>query len=144
MWTEAVRPAGSGTAVAVSRRMRSRTTVRRARRENLAGRELFGAWGGTPATGIKGADTVLKVTSLEGTDGRILALDGRLADAWVDEVSRAASAALSANGSALTLDLSGLTYVDARGAGLLRSLRDRGARLVGESSFVATLVGGAT
>jgi anti-anti-sigma regulatory factor len=88
---------------------------------------------------------VLKVTCSEGGDGTtILALEGRLADGSVDEAARAAGAAMADAGTAITLDLSGLTFVDARGAHMLRSLGERGARLMGGSKYVATLVAGST
>lgn len=40
------------------------------------------------------------------------------------------------------LDLSGITYVDAEGVGLLRRLRDEGVRIPMCSSFVAELLKG--
>jgi ATP-dependent Clp protease ATP-binding subunit ClpA len=55
-----------------------------------------------------------------------------------------AGAAMADAGTAITLDLSGLTFVDARGAHMLRSLGERGARLMGGSKYVATLVAGST
>lgn len=69
----------------------------------------------------------------------VLKLEGRLADQWVDELTRVAGASATA-GEQMTLDLSGLSFVDARGIAWLRGARDRGARLTGGSTFIAALV----
>ena len=70
----------------------------------------------------------------------VVALEGRLAGEWVKEFERTFDSGLPAH--PLTLELSGLTYVDADGAALLRALASRGTNLVGGSAFVAALVAG--
>jgi anti-anti-sigma regulatory factor len=82
---------------------------------------------------------VFKVTSETASGGVVLKLEGRLADAWVDELARAASAA-QRSGDEVTFDLGGLTFVDGRGVALLRGVAGRGARLTGGSPFIAALI----
>ena len=71
--------------------------------------------------------------------GLVLKLEGRLADAWVDELARAAGGAL-ADGTQVTLDLDGLSYADARGVAVLRHAAGLGARLAGGSTFINALI----
>jgi ABC-type transporter Mla MlaB component len=85
---------------------------------------------------------MLRITSSgNGAGPRHFRLEGRLADRWVEELARESELALAAEG-ALTLDLSFVTFVDARGASLLRALARRGVELTGGSSFIATLLSG--
>ncbi len=74
----------------------------------------------------------------EGTNSETLRLEGRLVGPWVKQL-RSICRARSA-GERLQLDVSGLRYVDADGAALLRELAQRGAVLSGLSSFVAALL----
>lgn len=69
----------------------------------------------------------------------VLRLEGRLADQWVDELTRAAGG-LAPGEAGMTLDLNGISFVDARGVAWLRGARDRGARLIGGSSFITALI----
>jgi anti-anti-sigma regulatory factor len=69
----------------------------------------------------------------------VLKLEGRLADAWVDDLADAAHA-VSAGAERVTFDLDGLTFVDARGVALLRGASERGARLTGGSAFITALM----
>ncbi len=73
---------------------------------------------------------------------RILELEGRLSGPWVDELDRVVSAARS-GGEGVTLDLSGLTFADARGVAVLRGLAETGIRMRGCSLFLAELLDGA-
>ena len=77
-------------------------------------------------------------TTMEGGT-MVLKLEGRLADQWVDELTRVARTAVGA-GYEMTLDLSGLSFVDTRGIAWLRGARDGGARLTGGSPFITALV----
>ena len=72
--------------------------------------------------------------------GVTLKLEGRLALAWVDEFGRALSGAMTEQ-TAVTLDLGGLAFADARGVALIRESVERGARLVGGSEFIGALIG---
>ena len=69
---------------------------------------------------------------------RILKLEGKLLQAWVDEVRRFFAEA--EEGSLPSLDLSGLSFVDSPGAELLRQLVQQGVRIHSCSPFVAELL----
>jgi ABC-type transporter Mla MlaB component len=68
-----------------------------------------------------------------------LKLEGKLQGPWVDEVHDA-YALSAAQASRTCLDLSGLTFADGAGAGLLRELIRSGAQVVGCSSYIAELL----
>jgi anti-anti-sigma regulatory factor len=84
---------------------------------------------------------MLRITATRTTDAGTLKVEGRLAGLWVDELSRAATAA-RADVTRVVLDLGDVTFVDAEGIALLRTLRDGGFALAGCSSFVASLIDG--
>lgn len=81
---------------------------------------------------------MLKITQ----SGECLRLEGRVAGPWVGEVQKAVDAQRP-SGRALTLDLSGVTFVNDEGAQLLRSLTAKGIEMTGTSRFVAAVLGGA-
>ena len=82
---------------------------------------------------------MLRITSSRNDTTGTLKVEGRLAGQWVDELARAAAAA---DAPRLVLDLADLTFVDADGASLLRTLRSRGVALNDCSTFVASLIDG--
>jgi anti-anti-sigma regulatory factor len=84
---------------------------------------------------------MLRITATRTTDAGTLKVEGRLAGLWVDELSRAAAAA-RADAARVVLDLGDVTFVDAEGIALLRTLRDGGIALNGCSNFVARLIDG--
>jgi ABC-type transporter Mla MlaB component len=84
---------------------------------------------------------VLRITRGESNGSETLKVEGRVADDWVDELTRVVSGALTQR-AAVALDLSEVTFVDARGIAALRALRARGAELTGCSSFVSSLIDG--
>ncbi len=69
---------------------------------------------------------------------RIIKLEGKLLQAWVDEVRRVCIEA--EEGSPPSLDLSGLGFVDRPGAEMLQQLLRRGVRIQACSPFVAELL----
>lgn len=80
---------------------------------------------------------MLKITDDPTPTGRrIFMLEGRIVGAWIAELQGLCDAALR-EGSALTLDLSGVSFVDRLGASLLRRLTQRRVALVGSTPFVA-------
>ena len=96
---------------------------------------------GAPPPRSRKDETVFKVTTdRERGNGLTLRLEGRLAAAWVDELARAVASAMTENAH-VTLDLDGLSFVDASGVALIRDAVDRGARLTGGSQFIGTLIG---
>jgi hypothetical protein len=84
---------------------------------------------------------VLKITTTSSNGKTTLILEGRVAGDWVNELSRAVGDAWREPGL-LTLDLAQVTFVDAIGAVLLRTLSDSGVALTGSSDFVFGLIRG--
>jgi ABC-type transporter Mla MlaB component len=85
-------------------------------------------------------DHVFKLTTvITGDRHATLTLEGRLTGEWVEELAKATQAAM-ANATHVTLELRGLTFVDARGVARLRDAAERGAVLAGGSTFVAALI----
>lgn len=72
--------------------------------------------------------------------GERLELEGRLTTAYVAEFEKTVAEALGRT-TLLTLDLSELTFLDADGTRVLRSLQGDGVRIHGCSAFVAELLG---
>lgn len=81
---------------------------------------------------------MLKITA-SGLDRscRIIKLEGKLLQPWVDEVRRHF---VMADGLVPGLDLSGVSFVDSPGAELLRQLVQQGVRIHSCSPFVAELL----
>lgn len=69
-----------------------------------------------------------------------LVVEGRVAGPYVDELARA----LGADAGTRTIDVSGVGYVDAAGARLLRRLVKQGIAIRGSSAFVAETLKGAS
>lgn len=67
-------------------------------------------------------------------------LEGRLAEASVSSL-RSACAECAAAGRALTIDLTGVVFLDERAGEELRALRGRGAQLVGASAYLRAVLG---
>ena len=76
--------------------------------------------------------------SPDAADGRAIVLEGTLVGPWVEELRRVVSG--SAPGE-VTVDLGALSFADADGLTLLRSLRDSGVELASPSGFMAALIG---
>jgi anti-anti-sigma regulatory factor len=83
---------------------------------------------------------VLRITTIQGEETPvILKLEGKLLAPWIAELEEACRRASACSASA-TLDLAGLSFVDATGTVALRDLRRRGMRLVGCSPLVNELL----
>ena len=83
---------------------------------------------------------MLRISRLESTDQEVtLSLDGTLSGPWVAELSAACNSVL-AERRKLSLDLTGLGYLDAHGASLLHGLRERSVALLNVSRFVVELL----
>jgi ABC-type transporter Mla MlaB component len=65
---------------------------------------------------------MLRITNIAEESKRILRLEGTLAGPWVQEVGQLCDELL-AGGLALTLDCSGVSFVDSKGVALLQGLR---------------------
>ena len=84
---------------------------------------------------------MLKITASASPDGTTLKIEGRIVGDWVDELSRAVTTARQP-AARVALDLSGVTFVDAIGAGFLRSAAASGIDLANPSDFVSGLIRG--
>jgi len=84
---------------------------------------------------------MMRITRVPGTDGVArLSVEGRLAGVEVRELATSCEAYLVAR-HPLLLDLSGVTFVDAQGLGLLHGVARRGALLTGCSPFLSEMLG---
>lgn len=78
---------------------------------------------------------MLRLSSETGSSGSVLRVEGRLQRSDLEEMERAVQAARPH-----ALDLSGLLSADAESVAFLRSLRDRGCRLLHASLYIAGLL----
>jgi hypothetical protein len=69
---------------------------------------------------------------------RIVKLEGKLLEPWIDEVRNVLTK--EGKGAVLGLDLSGLSFADHHGAELLMQLLEQGVRIHSCSPFVAELL----
>jgi anti-anti-sigma regulatory factor len=80
---------------------------------------------------------MLKITPISASDGhQMFLLEGRVVDVWVAELQNLCDAKLR-EASSLTLDLSGVSFVDRTGANVLHSLAQSRVALTGARPFVA-------
>lgn len=82
---------------------------------------------------------MLRIHRLQQRDTIRFRLEGKLLGPWVDELAATLDRETGPL-AAVELDLSEVTFVDAAGTGLLRSLVSAGVRLGERSDFVATLL----
>ncbi len=91
---------------------------------------------------LSGRRAMLRITeqslSPAAADGRAIVLEGRLVGPWVEELRRVVG---GIGHRELTIDLGALSFADADGLTLLRSLRDAGVELASPSGFMAALIG---
>jgi hypothetical protein len=82
---------------------------------------------------------MLRITPLGGNEQeRMMKLEGRLVDAWVDLLEEACLHHLNA-GTRVALDLSGVEFAGPSGIALLRRLEEQGVRSVHLSPFLRSL-----
>lgn len=84
---------------------------------------------------------MLKITTNRDSLSTTFKLEGRLAGPWVEELERCwTSAANQPEKHPFYLDLSGVTYVDAVGKDLLKTIHREGATLVASGCLMSCLV----
>jgi ABC-type transporter Mla MlaB component len=84
--------------------------------------------------------SMLKITRIDGPDStQTFKLEGKLLEPWVPEVLKVCPSHDDWFGR-ISLDLSGLTFVDRAGAKLLKDLIRRGLAVSASSGFVAELL----
>ena len=80
---------------------------------------------------------MLRISLVEALDQAVtLRLEGQVRGPWVDELRRSCEQLL-AKGSALRLDLTGVSFIDRDGVALCRRVRDRDVGILYCSPFVA-------
>lgn len=83
---------------------------------------------------------MLRITTIQSEDApTVLKLEGKLLEPWIGELDEACRRA-SVQAASTTLDLAGVSFIDAPGTIALRNLRRRGMRLVGCSPLVKELL----
>ena len=84
---------------------------------------------------------MLRITEvMDGGSGLLLKLEGKLRDAWVEELARAAGQPRPDGRGPIRLDLSSVTFVDDAGVHLLHELLRQGVEIVAASGFVSALL----
>ncbi len=84
---------------------------------------------------------MLRITEVvDGGPGVLLKLEGKLRDAWVEELARAAGRPRPDSPGVLRLDLSSVTFVDQAGVRQLHELMRQGVEIAAASGFVAALL----
>ncbi len=79
---------------------------------------------------------MLRITQLVSEDRLLtLRLEGKIVGPWVEELERTCSPLLAKH-PATTIELAGITFLDAAGAELLLRLQEQGVSLTGGSSFL--------
>jgi anti-anti-sigma regulatory factor len=89
-----------------------------------------------------GESAMLKIARVDGGEGQMipaLKLEGKILGPWVIELRRACEE-VCVSTSAFCLDLTGVTFIDSAGLGLMHDLVRQGATLSGCSSFIAELL----
>lgn len=81
---------------------------------------------------------MLRITRHASADRDTLLLEGNLLKEWIEVLQQAL--AQTRQDGPITLDLSGLRFLDHAGAHFLRDCRGRGASLLGASPFVSALL----
>ena len=83
---------------------------------------------------------MLKITRIyESSECVTLRLEGRIGGVWIDELRHECMSCLT-QGRTLTLDLSGVQFVEAPGIVMLRAMLDQRIQLVGCSLFLSGLL----
>lgn len=84
---------------------------------------------------------MLRITTTTRPDGTAITLEGRLAGPWVDELVQAWRSLTAARGArSVSVLLDAMTFVDAAGKALLRSMHAEGARLVASGCMTRAIV----
>jgi anti-anti-sigma regulatory factor len=84
---------------------------------------------------------MMRISVMESTSQVVaLRLEGEVRGGWVEALRQSCDGIL-VEGTELTLDLAGVSFIDHDGVALFRSLQDRDVILRNASSFVTELLG---
>jgi len=81
---------------------------------------------------------MLRITVTTRPECVTVALEGRLAGPWVDELARCWTSVRAATSTCVELD--GVTFIDDAGKALLRTMHGEGARLVGSGCMTRAVL----
>jgi anti-anti-sigma regulatory factor len=73
---------------------------------------------------------MLRIEIRQGTDKTVFVLEGKLVGRWVDEFDRCWKDAAVQPSGKITVDLSGVSFIDSKGREVLAELRRLGATLL--------------
>ena len=84
---------------------------------------------------------MLRITNTMRPEGATVVLEGRLAGPWVDELARCWKAlATTQDAGSICVELDGVTFIDAAGKALLRTLREEGAALAASGCMTRVIL----
>lgn len=86
---------------------------------------------------------MLRITIQRTSDSVLLKLEGSIKGPWVDELRKALASTKMADGQPTSIDLSAVSFVDARGRDLLLRMQRDGLTLKGPSTFLRHVLEGA-
>jgi len=86
---------------------------------------------------------MLRITKTFEDDSTVtVRLDGKIVSTTAAELEEVCRFYRNGGGKALSLDFSGVTFIDNEGLGTLKEIKHRGIAIVNGSPFVETLLGG--
>jgi anti-anti-sigma regulatory factor len=84
---------------------------------------------------------MLRISVVTGADTVTVTLEGGLSGPWVDELDRCwRSLTATRDADAIVVQLDGVTFIDAAGRGLLRTMHEFGAALVASGCMTRATV----
>lgn len=83
---------------------------------------------------------MLRISVPTRPDGTTIKLEGRLVGAWADELAAYWGRLVASDPGPFRVDLDGVTFVDAAGEAVLRSMHDDGAVLTAASVMMRALI----
>lgn len=85
---------------------------------------------------------MLRITEILDDDGTVqLRLDGRVDESMVSELEQSVVEQRNKRGKAITLDFSGVAFIDDVGVKLLKRMKHKKLKIVNCSLFIKTLIG---
>ena len=84
---------------------------------------------------------MLRISNTSGSNGVTVVVEGRLAGPWVDELGRCWTALRTAHDAgSVRVQLEGVTFIDAAGKALLRTMHEEGASLAASGCMTREIV----
>jgi ABC-type transporter Mla MlaB component len=84
---------------------------------------------------------MLRITNTTRREGVMVVLEGRLAGPWVDEFDRCWKALTTTqDAGSICIQLDGVTFIDAAGKALLRTMHEEGAALAASGCMTRAIL----